>query len=357
MPTHLLFQGYVCHYLLRHRPQWTLRLQAGRWDRGDRSFFSLAHSWLSSLSSPTDVKELTPEFFLLHSDLPGDCAVEPYRFLVNYQELDLGHRQSGEPVHHVELPESPVIDDSIKVPPTPNNSIDSADWKRAVGFVHRHRSQLDARSSREHLNRWINLVFGCWQRGPPAERQKNIFHWLCYSGQFLELSNHEESSSLRQQLLEFGQQPSQILFHPLPPPIDLWNEQATQYWHRVRDMLRSRFPELTSSSLDASLVRFIADRVSSPTPILSDELLAKVHTRVFKASISSDLPSVSSPVHMPTLDSHWSAFDSTSAFTSELDSLMHQLEQADKGITTIKLDELLLDADELDAFNSLLKPL
>jgi hypothetical protein len=61
------------------------RRQAGRFDTPDRLFHTVADSWESVLSSSTDVKELTPEFYLPTAD-----------FLVNRQQLPLGVRQTGE---------------------------------------------------------------------------------------------------------------------------------------------------------------------------------------------------------------------------------------------------------------------
>ena len=40
------------------------RLQNGRFDSPDRLFCSMADAWESASSSPADVKELIPEFYL-----------------------------------------------------------------------------------------------------------------------------------------------------------------------------------------------------------------------------------------------------------------------------------------------------
>lgn len=65
-----------------------LRLQGGRFDAPDRTFFSLAAAWRAAAGrSATDVKELVPEFYL-----PG-----PPDFLVNGRGLPLGRRQTGDP--------------------------------------------------------------------------------------------------------------------------------------------------------------------------------------------------------------------------------------------------------------------
>jgi factor associated with neutral sphingomyelinase activation len=56
-----------------------LRLQTGRFDAPDRLFCSVAESWDSVTTNPTDVKELIPEFYLPTTN-----------FLINKNNLPLG---------------------------------------------------------------------------------------------------------------------------------------------------------------------------------------------------------------------------------------------------------------------------
>ena len=83
---HYSAPGYVVFYLMRAAPQLMLRLQNGRFDAPDRLFGSLGEAWRSVTTLPTDVKELTPEFYC-------DPA-----FLVNGRRLDFGTRSSGAPL-------------------------------------------------------------------------------------------------------------------------------------------------------------------------------------------------------------------------------------------------------------------
>ena len=53
----------------------------------DRCFFSLADTWRSSTTLPTDVKELIPEFY----------SADP-SFLVNALDIKIGARASGVPM-------------------------------------------------------------------------------------------------------------------------------------------------------------------------------------------------------------------------------------------------------------------
>lgn len=71
--------GYVMYWLVRSSPAHMLRLQGGKFDSPDRLFHSLPECWSSASSSRTDVKELTPEFFM----------ADP-TFLLNHKDLHLG---------------------------------------------------------------------------------------------------------------------------------------------------------------------------------------------------------------------------------------------------------------------------
>ena len=114
-------------------------------------FISLADTWESCLNNPADLKELIPEFFCGKS---GD-------FLVNTAELDLGRRQTGERLHDVELPP----------------------WaKSPKDFIKKHTKALESAYVSDHLNEWIDLIFGVYQRGEPALEHDNLFYHLTYEG-------------------------------------------------------------------------------------------------------------------------------------------------------------------------------
>ncbi len=82
--THYSSPGYVLYFLVRIAPEYMLRLQNGRFDAPDRSFYSMVGTWQSCLTGQTDLKELIPEFY--HSN--GD-------FLLNSSQLQLGVRSDG----------------------------------------------------------------------------------------------------------------------------------------------------------------------------------------------------------------------------------------------------------------------
>lgn len=72
--------GTVLFYLIRTEPfaELNARLQGGHFDWADRLFHSMEGAWKGVLNSPSDLKELTPEFYY-----------NPH-FLKNSNHLDLG---------------------------------------------------------------------------------------------------------------------------------------------------------------------------------------------------------------------------------------------------------------------------
>ena len=64
--------------------------------------------------------------------------------------------------------------DNVKLPPWANGS--------AYEFVRIHRLALESEYVSQNLHHWIDLIFGCKQRGPEAEAAHNLFHYLSYEG-------------------------------------------------------------------------------------------------------------------------------------------------------------------------------
>lgn len=67
-------------------------LQSGKFDCADRVFSSYIGSWLNATSSPTDIRELIPEVYLLPE------------MMVNINNYDFGLTQLKERICNVELP-------------------------------------------------------------------------------------------------------------------------------------------------------------------------------------------------------------------------------------------------------------
>ena len=182
----------VLHSLVR-LPPFTLAaldLHGGRLDVPDRLFSSVAASWASSSggASLADVAELTPEWYTCPS------------IFVNGQDLPLGTRQNGSPVHDVALP------------PWAANAHD---------FVASHCDALESEAVSQGLPGWIDLVFGVNQRGPGAVACQNVFHPVTYEGavdtEALKKSDPPQWRAVLAQIAHFGQTPSQLLTGPHPP--------------------------------------------------------------------------------------------------------------------------------------------
>lgn len=184
--THYSTPAFVIHFLIRAQPFSTLAkaLQGGKYDIADRLFFSVPQCWRSCSQEHSDVRELIPELFTL-----PEC-------LINISGYHFGDRQDGGRVHHVELPA----------------------WaKDAYHFVHEHRLALESMPVSVSLNQWIDLVWGHKQTGAAAKEALNVFYPLTYAD-FVDWDQVEPSMrhSREQQVLHFGQTPTQVFVQPHP---------------------------------------------------------------------------------------------------------------------------------------------
>ena len=198
--------GIVLYYLIRLEPftSYAIELQGseGKFDRPDRLFDSIGRTWENVQTGPSDYKELIPEFFYLPE------------FLCNINRLHLGVKQStGMRLHHVGLP------------PWCHGSPDL--------FVKIHRDALECDFVSSQLHNWIDLVFGCKQRGQAAVDAHNVFHPLTYEGGVdIESVPVEERPAIIAQIDNFGQTPVQLFrrSHPRRNNIeDIWRP----FFHRM----------------------------------------------------------------------------------------------------------------------------
>ncbi|KAJ3389835.1 Neurobeachin-like protein 1 [Lobulomyces angularis] len=185
--SHYSSAAIVLHYLLRIEPFTTLHitLQEGKFDHPDRLFHSIGGCWEHLQRGNSDVKELIPEFFYL-----------PY-FLKNENKFDLGKKQNGE-----------LVDDVIL--PTWASSREE--------FIRIHREALESEHVSQNLHKWIDLIWGYQQTGLEAEKANNVFYYLTYEGaiNIEAISDAMERKSIEDQINNFGQTPSQLLFKPHP---------------------------------------------------------------------------------------------------------------------------------------------
>jgi len=181
--------GVVLHFLLRMQPFSDLhrQIQGGQFDVADRLFCSIGRSWESNTASLSEVKELTPEWF---------CMPD---FLVNKHGFNLGRTQDGRPVGDVELPP----------------------WAKgdAGRFIRIHRAALESPYVSMHINRWIDLIFGCAQQGPEAVKRHNVYFYLTYYGavDVAAIEDSDKRHATELQIAHFGQCPTQLYRTAHPP--------------------------------------------------------------------------------------------------------------------------------------------
>ncbi|XP_012161091.1 uncharacterized protein LOC101454375 [Ceratitis capitata] len=186
--SHYSNSGTVLHFLVRVPPftSYFLRYQDNNFDLPDRTFHSLNTTWnLASRDSPTDVKELIPEFF---------CLPEMFE---NFERFDFGCRQNGERVEDVQLPP----------------------WcqRDARLFVLIHRQALEAELARNQLHHWVDLIFGYKQSGENAVEAINVFHPATYPS-FLDsiTSDPIELKAVETMIKTYGQMPRQLFKNAHP---------------------------------------------------------------------------------------------------------------------------------------------
>ncbi|KAM6967984.1 neurobeachin-like protein 2 [Aplochiton taeniatus] len=198
--THYSNAAGVMHYMIRTEPFTTLhiQLQSGRFDVGDRQFHSVAAAWQARLESPADVKELIPEFFYFPE------------FLENMNGFDLGSLQmSQHEVNDVLLPR----------------------WATSrEDFIKKHRQALESEHVSSHLHQWIDLIFGCKQRGEEAVEALNVFYYCTYEGavDLDAIANETERKALEGIISNFGQTPCQLLKEPHPTRMTAQNASRRQ---------------------------------------------------------------------------------------------------------------------------------
>ncbi|KAK1939307.1 BEACH domain-containing protein lvsC [Phytophthora citrophthora] len=185
--THYSNIGAVLYYLIRLEPftSYGLSIQGGKFDHADRLFHSVAETWNNCLTDYTDLKELTPEWFYLPE------------FLVNCNKLELGTRQNGADVSDVILPP----------------------WAHSPeDFVMKNLVALESEYVSANIHHWIDLVFGCKQRGAAAVEANNVFFYLTYEGMVDvdSITDPIVKSSMQSQIAHFGQTPTQVLREPHP---------------------------------------------------------------------------------------------------------------------------------------------
>ncbi|RJE24669.1 beige BEACH domain-containing protein [Aspergillus sclerotialis] len=239
--THYSSAMIVTSYLIRLQPfvKSYLLMQGGTFDHADRLFYSVRKAWESaSRGGMSDVRELIPEFFYLPE------------FLVNANKYDFGLLQN-----------MTTAIDSVELPP----------WAKGDPkiFIAKHREALESPYVSQNLHYWIDLVFGCKQKGDAALEAVNIFHHLSYQGakDVDNIDDPVERLATIGIIHNFGQTPHQIFSRPHP--------QREEQRYRVPrlDQLAESLTQLPISLLD------IDERVSS-LAMKNDRLLCTPALRI-----------------------------------------------------------------------------
>ncbi len=188
--THYSSAAIVVYYLIRLEPftRIHLQLQAGKFDHADRLFCDVGATWASASAAGgmSDVKELIPEFYYL-----------PELF-ENSNRFDMGEHQKG------------GVADAVRLPPW-------AHGEPAV-FVRLMRKALESPHVSAHLHEWLDLIFGCKQKGGEAVDAQNVFYYLTYEDvvDIDKISDPTERAATVAQINNFGQTPHQLFKKPHP---------------------------------------------------------------------------------------------------------------------------------------------
>lgn len=171
---------YVSHFLTRIFPftHIMLELQGDKFDDPNRLFLSLKNSFEGASTQKGDVREIIPEFLFL-----------PEMFL-NINNLDMGIKSNQSKVNDVGIPK----------------------WSDEDPYkcVYYFNEIFEGDNVTEHLNEWIDLVFGYKQKGEEAQKAHNIFMRSTYI-ELIDIDNiPKEDKDYYYRLGEFGITPKQI---------------------------------------------------------------------------------------------------------------------------------------------------
>jgi len=139
---------YVSHYLTRIFPFSfiSIEIQGDKFDDPDRMFISMAKTFESACTLKDDVRELIPEFYTLSE------------MFENKNNLNLAQGKIGTEGNEIKI-------SGVTLPPWCDNN--------PANFVTEMRKFLEFYGDK--LNKWIDLVFGSYQRGEKSEEAHNIF--------------------------------------------------------------------------------------------------------------------------------------------------------------------------------------
>ena len=192
--SHFSNPTYVTHYLSRIFPFAfvSIEIQGDKFDDPNRMFISINRTFESATTTKDDIRELIPEFYLLPEMFQNN----------NYLDLAQGKTDADNNkivINDVDLPSWSNED--------PNN------------FICEKRKFLEKSSMK--INKWIDIIFGNYQRGEKAEEIHNIFKAESYE-RMVKLENIRDIDmrNALMRLVEIGLTPMQILDTESKPKVE-----------------------------------------------------------------------------------------------------------------------------------------
>ena len=187
---------YVSHYLARIFPFSfiSIEIQGDKFDDPDRLFTSISKTFESACTLKDDVRELIPEFYYLSE------------IFLNKNNLNLSQGKVDSEGKEREI-------NDVILPPW---SLESP----AV-FTTKMRLFLENFGDKININKWIDLIFGSYQRGEKSEEAHNIFMAQTYE-KIIKIEDIVEPDyrNTLMRLNEVGVTPFKILFNDSKPRLD-----------------------------------------------------------------------------------------------------------------------------------------
>ena len=185
---------YVTHFLTRIFPFSfvSIEIQGDKFDDPNRMFISIFRTFESASTLKDDVRELIPEFYTLPE------------IFQNKNNLNLAQGKT-------DANNDKIIINDVELPP----------WSDDVpcDFITKKRKILEKSSLK--INKWIDIIFGSYQRGEKAEEIHNIFQAQTYE-RMVKIDNIKDVDmrNALMRLVEVGMTPMQILDVDSKPKLD-----------------------------------------------------------------------------------------------------------------------------------------
>ena len=191
---------YVSHFLMRIFPfsLTCIEIHGNKFDDPERIFISLERTFETVSSSDEDIRELIPEFYTL-----PEMFLNKNNFNLTQNKLDSESKEIF--VNDVELPS----------------------WSNNQSYIFTSELRKNLEKNELKINKWIDLIFGCIQRGEKAEVHHNIFMAQSYENmvKIENIADIDQRNSLMG-LVEVGITPKQIF----KKETFQRNERASRKW-------------------------------------------------------------------------------------------------------------------------------